>query len=63
MIDGDKVKACRERLGWSRVDLAIHTGLCVEAITQIETGQAADPDREMVLVLAKALLVDQEDIR
>jgi transcriptional regulator with XRE-family HTH domain len=62
MIDGNKVRACRERLGWSRLDLARHTGLCVEAIAMIETGEGTDPDRETVLVLAKALLVDVEDI-
>jgi|GEM_PF-5093378 len=62
MLDGNKVASCRKRLGWSRLDLARHTGLCVEAIAKIETGQAVDPDRETVLVLAKALLVDVEDI-
>ena len=62
MIDGDKVVSCRKRLGMSRLDLARHTGLCVEAIAQIETGQAVDPDRETVFVLAKALLVNVEEI-
>lgn len=62
IIDGKKVRACRKRLGWSQLDLCRRTGMCPEAIRNIEDGQAHDPDRETMVLLSKTLLVDIEDI-
>jgi len=63
MINGHKVRAYRKRLGWTRADLAEHTGLSVRFIARIETGKNQDQGPDMMLLLSKTLLVDPEDIQ
>lgn len=35
----DRLRAARERLGWSREELAVHSGVSWSAITQAESGR------------------------
>jgi transcriptional regulator with XRE-family HTH domain len=36
---GDRLRAARERLGWSREELAVHSGVSWSAIAQVESGR------------------------
>jgi transcriptional regulator with XRE-family HTH domain len=57
---GSRVRAARERLGWSREALAYRAGLSWSAIEQIESGRRrnARPDTLEALSLALAVTID-----
>jgi transcriptional regulator with XRE-family HTH domain len=52
---GTRLKAARERLGWSREALAYHSGLSWAAIAQIESGRRTDVRHSSLSALARAL--------
>jgi transcriptional regulator with XRE-family HTH domain len=49
------LKAARERLGWSREELAYHSGISWSAIAQIESGRRTDIRLSSLDALARAL--------
>jgi transcriptional regulator with XRE-family HTH domain len=52
---GQRVRAARDRRGWSREALAYHTGLSWAAITQIESGRRTNLRQTTLVGLAEAL--------
>jgi transcriptional regulator with XRE-family HTH domain len=52
---GERVRASRERRGWSREALAFHAGLSWSAIAQLETGRRRNLRPATLAALAKAL--------
>ena len=52
---GDRVRASRERLRWSRETLAHHSGLSWSAIEQIESGRRRNARPDTLRTLARAL--------
>jgi transcriptional regulator with XRE-family HTH domain len=52
---GDSLKTARARLGWSREELAYHSGVSWSAIAQIESGRRKDARLSSLLALAEAL--------
>jgi transcriptional regulator with XRE-family HTH domain len=50
MITADQVKAARKLLGWSREDLAGHTGVKDTTIALFEGGEQKSPDWVVVLI-------------
>jgi transcriptional regulator with XRE-family HTH domain len=52
---GERLKAARERLGWSREELAVNAGVSWSAITQAETGRRRNLRPGTVSRLAGAL--------
>lgn len=54
------LKAARERLGWSREELAYHSGISWSAIAQIESGRRADVRLSSLDALARALGVSTD---
>jgi transcriptional regulator with XRE-family HTH domain len=52
---GQRVRAARDRRGWSREALAYHTGLSWAAITQIESGRRTNLRQTTLIGLAEAL--------
>lgn len=63
LIDGSptllaqRMKACREQIGWSQVALARRTGLETTLIWRIESGTTSNPRIESVKAIARALQV------
>lgn len=57
---GTRLKAARQRLGWSREALAFHSGMSWSAIAQIESGRRkqARPDSLSALASALGVTVD-----
>jgi transcriptional regulator with XRE-family HTH domain len=49
------LKAARQRLGWSREELAYHSGVSWSAISQIEAGRRVDVRLSSLSALARAL--------
>jgi len=58
---GLKLQQLRENLGLSQADLAMQTGLSVEALQDLEAG-AVEPSQEVADQLARALGVPREDL-
>jgi transcriptional regulator with XRE-family HTH domain len=54
---GSRVRAARERLGWSRETLAYRAGLSWSAIEQIESGRRRNARPDTLEVLSRALAV------
>ncbi len=52
---GELIKRERERLGWSKRELARRTGLDVSYITRVESGQVRSPGADQVRRFADAL--------
>ena len=52
---GERLRAARERLGWTREALAYHAGVSWSAIAQIETGRRTDVRLRSLAALADAL--------
>ena len=52
---GVRVRAARERLGWTREALAFHSGLSWSAITQVESGRRTNVRPSTLVVLSRAL--------
>jgi transcriptional regulator with XRE-family HTH domain len=52
---GNRVKAARERLGWSREELAVHAAISWSAVAQVESGRRANPRPGTLSALARAL--------
>ncbi|HUZ29654.1 MAG TPA: MEDS domain-containing protein [Solirubrobacteraceae bacterium] len=52
---GQRVRAARDRRGWSREALAYHTGLSWAAITQIESGRRTNLRQATLVGLAEVL--------
>jgi transcriptional regulator with XRE-family HTH domain len=52
---GESLRAARERLGWSREELAYRSGISWSAIAQIESGRRADVRLSSLSALASAL--------
>jgi transcriptional regulator with XRE-family HTH domain len=54
---GSRVRAARERLGWSREALAYRSGLSWSAIEQIESGRRRNARPDTLEALSRALVV------
>ena len=52
---GARVRAARERLGWSREALAFHAGISWSAIAQVESGRRTDLRPSTLVALARPL--------
>lgn len=52
---GASVRAARERRGWSREELAYHSGVSWSAIAQVESGRRRDIRLTTITALARAL--------
>lgn len=52
---GARVRAARQRLGWTREALAFHAGLSWPAITQVETGRRTNVRPSTLVRLSRAL--------
>jgi transcriptional regulator with XRE-family HTH domain len=52
---GPRLRAARERRGWSREALAVHSGLSWSAIAQVESGRRKNVRPQTLSALAKAL--------
>lgn len=52
---GPRVRAGRERLGWSREALAFHSGLSWSAIAQVESGRRTNLRPRTLVALSRAL--------
>src|ERR1700738_1980341 len=52
---GGRVRAARERLGWSREALAFHTGLSWSAIAQVESGRRTNLRPSTLAGLSRSL--------
>jgi transcriptional regulator with XRE-family HTH domain len=52
---GDRVRARRQRLGWTLKDLADKTGLSVPYLSDVERSTVANPTLETLATLAEAL--------
>jgi transcriptional regulator with XRE-family HTH domain len=52
---GDRLRAARERLGWSREALAFHSGLSWSAIAQVESGRRTNLRPDTLSRLSGAL--------
>lgn len=52
---GARLRAARERLGWTREALAVHSGLSWSAIAQIESGRRTNVRPTTLAALAEAL--------
>jgi transcriptional regulator with XRE-family HTH domain len=52
---GDRVRAARERLGWSREALAFHAEVSWSAIAQVETGRRTNLRPSTLVALSRAL--------
>lgn len=52
---GERVKAARERLGWSREELAFHAGISFPAVSQTESGRRTNLRPATLSALAGAL--------
>jgi transcriptional regulator with XRE-family HTH domain len=55
-----RVRAARERLGWTREALAFHAGVSVAAIAQVETGRRTNIRPSTLAPLAGALAVSTD---
>jgi transcriptional regulator with XRE-family HTH domain len=54
---GSRVRAARQRLGWTREALAFHSGLSWSAIAQVEAGRRTNVRPSTLVALARALAV------
>jgi transcriptional regulator with XRE-family HTH domain len=54
---GEKLRASRARIGWSREALAYHSGVSASAIAQIESGRRREVRLSSLVALADALTV------
>ena len=54
-VTGARLRAARERLGWSREALAFHSGLSWSAIAQLESGRRRNMRLQTLSALAGAL--------
>ncbi len=54
---GDRVRAARGRLGWSREALAYHAGVSWSAIAQVESGRRTNLRPSTLAALSRALAV------
>jgi transcriptional regulator with XRE-family HTH domain len=52
---GQRVRAARERLGWTRETLAVESGLSWSAIAQVEAGRRTNPRPSTLAALSRAL--------
>jgi transcriptional regulator with XRE-family HTH domain len=52
---GTRLRAARERRGWSREALAVHSGLSWSAIAQVESGRRKNVRPQTLAALAEAL--------
>jgi transcriptional regulator with XRE-family HTH domain len=52
---GDRLRAARERLGWTREELAVHAGISWSAIAQAETGRRRNLRSGTLSGLSRAL--------
>jgi transcriptional regulator with XRE-family HTH domain len=52
---GDRVRAARERIGWSREALAFHSGVSWSAISQVESGRRRNVRPSTLNALAQPL--------
>lgn len=58
-----RLLAHRERLGWTRAELAARSGVPLRTLEQIEQGRrAADPKVSTALALARAVGVTVEEL-
>lgn len=55
-----RVRAARERLGWTREALAVHAGLSWSAIAQIESGRRTNLRASTLAALARSLQVSTD---
>jgi len=61
-LDNIKIQELRIKLGMSQSDLAKAAGVSLQTIHRIESGKTKNPDHETIVAIAKALLVDVEQI-
>ena len=61
-FDNNKMRARRIEMEMSQEDLARTTGLSVFTISRTESGASAGMRVETLVILAKALLYDPEDL-
>jgi transcriptional regulator with XRE-family HTH domain len=54
---GSRVRAARERLGWTREALAFHAGISWSAVAQVESGRRTNLRPSTLAALARALRV------
>lgn len=59
---GERVRAARERKGWSQAELARRIGVTRSAIAQLESGLTTNPRPQHLFSLAKALDVDAREL-
>jgi transcriptional regulator with XRE-family HTH domain len=59
---GESLRAARARVGWSREELAYHSGVSWSAITQIESGRRRDVRLSSLSALADALGVSVDHL-
>ncbi len=52
---GSRVRAARDRLGWTRETLAFHSGLSWSAIAQVESGRRSNLRPSTLMALSRAL--------
>src|ERR1700686_2883902 len=52
---GPRVRAARERLGWTREALAFHAGVSWSAIAQVESGRRTNLRPSTLLALSRPL--------
>ena len=52
---GDRLRAARERLGWTREELAVHSGISWSAIAQVESGRRTNLRPNTLSALSSAL--------
>ena len=52
---GRRVRASRARLGWTREELAVRSGMSWSAIAQVESGRRANPRPGTLSAIARAL--------
>lgn len=62
MTFGETLKALRSKSGKSRYRLAQYTGLNEAYLLRLETGERANPSRDVVLMLGLALVQGSESV-
>lgn len=58
----ERLKAARESKGWSRRDLSTKSGVHYATVADIEEGRNRQPSYEKVVLLARALDIQPEEL-
>lgn len=61
-LSAPRLRAARERRGWTQLQLAEAAGLHVRTVSTYEQGHRSTPDADCLLALAEALRVHPADL-